>query len=97
MIKISRDDVLKLARLARLRLSDKETEQFAAEFAEILEYVEQLKNADTEGLRPTYSVHGLTTVTRPDTEIDYQAKQSELLKNVPNVEAKQIKTKRMIG
>lgn len=97
MAKVSKDDVLKLAKLSRLKLTDKEVDQFANEFSEILGYVEQLKNADTEGLKPTYQVSGLSTVTRSDELIDYKTTQEELLKNVPEVKDKQIQIKRMLG
>jgi aspartyl-tRNA(Asn)/glutamyl-tRNA(Gln) amidotransferase subunit C len=97
MAKLSREDVLKLARLSRLRLSDEEIEQFQAEISEILAYVEQLSAVDTKGLEPTSQVTGLTNVMREDTIIDYGLTQEELLKNVPAVEKKQIKVKRVLG
>ena len=97
MAKLTREDILKLARLARLRLSDKETEAFQDEISEILGYVEMLQSVDTEGLDPTYQVTGLSNVTRPDEEVAYGADQLELLKNVPKTEKSYIKVKRMIG
>ncbi len=97
MTKLSKEDVLKLAKLARLKLSGAEVEQFAGEFTEILGYVEQLKDADTEGLKPTYQVNGLSSVTRKDELIDYGAGQEALLKNVPHTQDKSIKVQRMIG
>ena len=50
MAKLSRDDILKLARLARLRLSETEVETYQKELSAILEYVAHLDSADTEGL-----------------------------------------------
>lgn len=97
MAKLSREEVLKLAKLSRLRLSDEEIDQFGAEISEILEYVEQLGKVDTTGLKPTSQVTGLVNVTRPDEEINYQAKPSDLLKNAPAVEKKQFKVKRVLG
>lgn len=96
-MKLSKEDVLKLARLSRLRLSDEEIEQFGAEISEILGYVEQLSAVDTKGLEPTSQVTGLTNVMRPDEEIDYGADQAELLKNAPAQEKKQFKVKRVLG
>ncbi len=97
MAKLSKDDILKLAQLARLRLSSKEVETFQAEISEILGYVEMLGDVDTGGLKPTYQVTGLTNVTRPDEVKDYGAGQLELLKNAPRTERDYIKVKRMIG
>lgn len=97
MAKLSRDDVLKLAQLARLSLTDEEVDEFSDELSEILGYVEQLGSVDVTGLLPTNQVTGLTNVTRPDEIKDYGYPASELLKNVPQTEAGQIKVKRMIG
>lgn len=97
MAKLTRDAVLKLAHLSRLKLSDDEIERFGSELAEILEYVKQLEKADTEGLEPTYQVTGLTTVTRPDKPVDYQAKPKELLKQAPAIKDGQFKVKRVLG
>ncbi len=97
MGKLTHDDVLKLARLARLQLSDDEVEQFTGEISAILEYVELLQQVDVSGLEPTSQVTGLQNVTRPDIVKAYSASPTELLKNVPQVENGQIKVKRMIG
>lgn len=97
MAKLTREDVLKLARLSRLRLSDEEIEQFEAEISEILTYIDQLSEVDTTGLEPTAQVTGLTNVMRDDTPVDYGADQKSLLKNAPAVEKQQFKVKRVLG
>ena len=97
MANLSRDDIVKLAALARLDLSDAEVTEFTAELGEILHYVEQLQDIDVAGLRPTNQVTGLTNVMRDDQIHDYGYQPSDLLQNVPQVEKDQIKVKRMIG
>lgn len=97
MAKLTREDVLKLARLARLDLSEEEVEEFKGELSAILQYVEQLQNVDVDGLEPTNQVTGLTNVTRPDEIKDYGYQTDDLLKNVPNIKDHQIKVKRMLG
>ena len=97
MTKLSKSDVKKLADLAKLRLTTAELEQFSGEFSNILEYVEQLKDADTDGLKPTYQVNGLSTVTREDKIVDYKVSKESLLKNVPKVREEQIEVKRVLG
>lgn len=96
MAKLTREDILKLAKLARLSLTDDEVEQFTGEISAILEYVEQLADADVTGLEPTSQVTGLQDVMRPDTIVDYGTSRAELLKNVPSLEKGHIKTSRMI-
>lgn len=96
MSKLSRDDVLKLAALSKLRLSDSEVEKMQAELSEILNYVEVLEGVDTAGLKPTYQVSGLKNVYRDDKTKDYGYKPSELLKNAPAVQDGQFKVKRVL-
>ncbi len=80
---ISIDDVKKLARLSALSMTDEEAVAMQTDLTQILGYVEQLQAVDTEGVEPTYQVHYLETVTRPDEVIDYGISQEELLKNAP--------------
>lgn len=97
MAKLTREDVLKLARLARLELSEDEIESFRSELSEILQYVEQLQNVEVDGLKPTNQVTGLTNVMRSDEVKDYGYKTEALLKNVPHVKDHQIQVRRMLG
>lgn len=97
MTKLTREDVLKLARLARINLSDNEVDSFTGEFNAILDFVEQLQSVDVDGLEPTSQVTGLTNVMREDTEIDYGYTPADLLKNAPGTEGPLLKVKRMIG
>ena len=97
MADVTRDDVMRLAKLAQLQLSDGEIDQFSKELTEILHYVEQLKNVDVKGLEPTNQVTGLTNITRSDTIKGYGYDPLDLLANVPSVEQQQIRVKRMVG
>ncbi len=97
MAKLTRDDVLKLARLARLDVTDNEVEEYRRELSEILQYVEQLGSVDVKGLKPTNQVTGLTNVMREDEIKDYGYDPADLLKNVPALQDNQIKVKRMIS
>jgi aspartyl-tRNA(Asn)/glutamyl-tRNA(Gln) amidotransferase subunit C len=96
MAKLTREDVLKLARLARIDLTDEEVDEFSTELSAILQYVEQLSAVDVDGLEPTNQVTGLTNVMRDDEVIDYGYEPSDLLKNVPKTQDNQLKVKRMI-
>lgn len=97
MSKLTRDDVLKLAQLAKLDLNEDEIEKYRAEMSDILDIVEQLENTDIEGLEPTHQVTGLVNVTRPDEVRDYGYETDKLLENVPAVKDHQIKVKRILG
>lgn len=97
MAKLTREDVLKLARLARISLTDAEIDTYADELSAILGYVEQLSAVDVAGLAPTNQVTGLTNVMREDEVRDYGYTRDDLLKIVPSAHADHIKVKRMIG
>jgi len=63
---IEREQVLHVARLARLRLTDDEVERMAGELSKILDYVETMNELDLEGVEPTSHVVDLTNVLRED-------------------------------
>ena len=53
---LAKEDVLRIAELARLDLTDDEVELFARQLADILTYVEQIQALDTAGVPPTSHV-----------------------------------------
>jgi aspartyl-tRNA(Asn)/glutamyl-tRNA(Gln) amidotransferase subunit C len=53
---ITRDEVLKIAELAKLHFDEGEIEGFTAQFQSILDYVEKLKEVAVEGIEPTSHV-----------------------------------------
>jgi aspartyl-tRNA(Asn)/glutamyl-tRNA(Gln) amidotransferase subunit C len=97
MAKLTREDILKLARLSRVKLTEDEIKNFQLEISEILNYVDMLKDVDVDGLKPTYQVTGLTNVVREDIIKDYGITTNELLKNAPHKQDDYLKVKRMIG
>jgi aspartyl-tRNA(Asn)/glutamyl-tRNA(Gln) amidotransferase subunit C len=82
---ISRDEVLHVARLARLELSDGEVERFAEQLSAILEAVGKVSELDLEGVEPTAHPLDLANVwaedePRPSLTVD------EALANAPDRE-----------
>jgi aspartyl-tRNA(Asn)/glutamyl-tRNA(Gln) amidotransferase subunit C len=63
---IDRDQVLHVARLARLRLDDADVERMTGELSGILEHVERISELDLEGVEPTSHVVLLENVLRAD-------------------------------
>jgi aspartyl-tRNA(Asn)/glutamyl-tRNA(Gln) amidotransferase subunit C len=96
MSKLTADDVLKLARLSRLKLTAAEVEKFRSELSEILDYVEKLDQVDISSVEPTYQVTGLKNVMRPDEVYGYGYETDDLLKNAPQVEKHMFKVKRVL-
>jgi len=97
MTELTREDVLKLARLARLHLTDEEVEAFRVELSEVLQYVAILNDVDVTGLEPTTQVTGLKNVMREDKIVDYGVSPADLLRLAPESQDGHIKVKRMIG
>jgi aspartyl-tRNA(Asn)/glutamyl-tRNA(Gln) amidotransferase subunit C len=63
---ISRDEVARLAKLARLALTDDEIDSFAGQLDAILGYVGQIQAIDTSGVKPTGNPLKSENVTRSD-------------------------------
>jgi aspartyl-tRNA(Asn)/glutamyl-tRNA(Gln) amidotransferase subunit C len=56
VVAISRDEVLKIADLAKLHLGEEELEEFTERFQSLLDYIEKLKQVDVETIEPTSHV-----------------------------------------
>jgi aspartyl-tRNA(Asn)/glutamyl-tRNA(Gln) amidotransferase subunit C len=65
-VEITKQEVEKVARLARLELTEGEQAAFAKQLSQILTHVETLKQYDTVGVEPTATVLGQVNVFRPD-------------------------------
>jgi aspartyl-tRNA(Asn)/glutamyl-tRNA(Gln) amidotransferase subunit C len=66
MAEISREDVVHVANLARLHLTDDEVDRMQAQLSNILEAIETLRDVDTSHVGPTASAIGLENVMRDD-------------------------------
>jgi aspartyl-tRNA(Asn)/glutamyl-tRNA(Gln) amidotransferase subunit C len=63
---LDRAQVLHVARLARLELSDAEVEKMASELSKVLDHIEKIRELDLEGVPPTSHVVDVTDALRPD-------------------------------
>jgi aspartyl-tRNA(Asn)/glutamyl-tRNA(Gln) amidotransferase subunit C len=63
---LTREEVLHIARLARLALSDAEVERMAADLGHILDHIQRLNALDTAAIPPTAQVADLVNVWRED-------------------------------
>ncbi|MCD6519520.1 MAG: Asp-tRNA(Asn)/Glu-tRNA(Gln) amidotransferase subunit GatC [Anaerolineae bacterium] len=81
-MKLSRDQVLHIAELAKLALSEEEIELFTEQLSEILAYFEKLNRLDTSAIPPTAQVIDMRNVTRPD-EVRPSLSPEEALANAP--------------
>ncbi len=65
-MKITKQEVEHVAKLARLELSEQEKDMFTDQLSNILTYVEQMNQLDTKGVEPTSHVLDINNVMRED-------------------------------
>lgn len=92
---LSEEEVRKVARLARLRLSGAELARFGGQLARVLEHMADLASLDTTAVLPTAHALGLTNVTRPDEPVDCPVKDA-ILANGPEREGPYLKVPKVI-
>jgi aspartyl-tRNA(Asn)/glutamyl-tRNA(Gln) amidotransferase subunit C len=93
---LSKDDVLKIARLARLELSPEEIDRYGAQLSAILNHVEALKSLDVTNIEPTAHAVQVSTPFREDAVIP-QKNLEDLLRNAPDREGNFFKVPKVIG
>lgn len=84
---LSSDDVQKVARLARLRLTDQELHQFRGQLGAILDYVDLLNELNTDDVEPMAHAADLANVFRAD-EPRPSLSRAEALQNAPKADGK---------
>ncbi|OGO51677.1 MAG: asparaginyl/glutamyl-tRNA amidotransferase subunit C [Chloroflexi bacterium RBG_16_68_14] len=82
---LTRDEVLHIARLARVGLSEEDVARFQEQLSEILDHFEALRELDTEDVPPTAYPLALESVMRPD-EVRPSLPRDEVLANAPLAE-----------
>lgn len=77
-MKLTTKEIDHIATLAHITLSDEEKEQYAEELSIIFDYVNQLSEVDTDGVKETAQVTGLEDVVREDiaSEVDQDERQA---------------------
>jgi aspartyl-tRNA(Asn)/glutamyl-tRNA(Gln) amidotransferase subunit C len=80
---LTKDQVLHIAKLARLQLTSEEIDKMTKELSSILDYVKVLDEVDTATTEPTSQVTGLTNAFREDEVRPSSATPDKLLENSP--------------
>ncbi|PJA89852.1 MAG: Asp-tRNA(Asn)/Glu-tRNA(Gln) amidotransferase GatCAB subunit C [Candidatus Magasanikbacteria bacterium CG_4_9_14_3_um_filter_32_9] len=65
-MKLTKQEIEDVARLARLNLTEEEKENYAEQLSAVLGYVELLNEVDTEGIEETSQMIGLEDIVRED-------------------------------
>jgi aspartyl-tRNA(Asn)/glutamyl-tRNA(Gln) amidotransferase subunit C len=95
-MKITKEEVLYVAHLARLDLDEESIEKFAGQIDEILGYVEKLNRVDTKGIKPTSHAISLTNAFRDDEEKEHIDRELALA-NAPEKEDGNFVVPKIVG
>ncbi len=93
---ITKEDVIKVANLARLNLTPAQEEEFAPQLNAILDYFEQLQELDTENVEPTTRAIDVNNITRQDKNEIYDDRES-LLNSAPEREDDFFRVPKILG
>ena len=92
---VSDADVKKIAKLARLRLTEAEVALYGSQLTKILDSMAELAKADTANVPPTTSVLGAVNVMREDEPNPFEDVEA-LLSNAPDRDGPYFKVKKVI-
>jgi aspartyl-tRNA(Asn)/glutamyl-tRNA(Gln) amidotransferase subunit C len=84
-MKIDQENLQKIAHLARLNFDAKAAEKMSADLSQVLNWIEQLQEVDTEGVAPLTNMSSEINVFRED-QVGLQLTQEQALKNAPQQE-----------
>ena len=93
---LTREDVLKIAKLSKLEFSESEIEKFRVDLNKIFDYMEELNGVDTNGVAPLFNVLDLKDKLRKD-DIKNAEIKKEILKNAPNSDEEFIIVPKVVG
>ena len=83
MADISKDEIVHMAKLAMLNLSDKEVDNYTKDMQEILAYAEMINNLDTSDTDETIGMAEQKNVFRKDEIVEFKTRE-DLLQNAPS-------------
>lgn len=95
-MEITREDILHLAKLSNFELSEAEIEGLGGDLRNIIKYISQLDELNTDGVEPTYQVFEMENVWRPDEIKEQDASVDALLALAPETQDHQIKVPKVL-
>lgn len=96
-MKLTRDEIVHVAKLARLELTEEEIEKYGEQLSGVLSYIDQLREVDTVNVEPTAQVTGLQNAWREDLVEDWSDNERQAaLRLAPDMEDSQIKVRRVL-
>ncbi|MBW4683728.1 MAG: Asp-tRNA(Asn)/Glu-tRNA(Gln) amidotransferase subunit GatC [Komarekiella atlantica HA4396-MV6] len=93
---IDREQVRKVANLARLELTPEQEEQFTSQLGNILDYVQQMNELDVSNVTPTTRAIDVSNVTRDD-ELQPYPDREAILNSAPEQEGEFFKVPKILN
>ena len=95
-MKVNQDTIKYLASLSNFALTDSEAHRLESVLGEIIKYISQLDELDTDGVEPTYQVFEMENVWRPDEISEPDATPDALLSLTKSTQDHQIKVPQVL-
>lgn len=95
-MKLSPEEVRRVAHLARIELAEEEVEQLAGQLSAVLAWAGALERVDVSGVEPTAHAIPVTNVLRPD-RVRPSLPREAALQNAPDTESGYIRVPRIVG
>ena len=95
-MEIKREDIIHLADLSDFSLSDAEIDSLGRDLKDIIGYISQLEELDTDNIEPTYQVFEMENVWRKDEILPQDANREELLALTKEEKDNQIKVPKVL-
>lgn len=95
-MKITREEIKHLAALSNFSISEEETDSLGGDLENILKYISQLDELDTEGVEPTFQCFEMENIWRADEILPQDADREALLDLTKEEKEHQIKVPKVL-
>lgn len=95
-MQVDRETVLRMAKLARLEITEAELEKMAGSLSQLVSYMDQLKGLDLKDVEPMLAVDTSARPLRPDVPVPGLGKE-EVFRNAPEVNLDHFSIPKVIG
>lgn len=94
---LKKEDIIHIAKLARIGIKDDEIEKYQRELSLILDYFKKLETVDTDGVDPIGHITGEHSIIRDDAVIECDAEiREDIINNFPDKKDNQAKVKSIL-
>lgn len=76
---ISKEEIIHLSKLSNISLSDQQIQQLQPDLENIIGYISQLDELNTEGIEPTYQCFDMQNIWRQDEITEFEANRDDLI------------------